>query len=69
MRQRSYGVLCPISHACEVLGPRWTIQILTELWNGLGFSNGDDIAIPKAGGVSISAECATAEPWQSVLYS
>src|SRR5262245_30384188 len=34
MRQRPYGVLCPISHACEILGPRWTIQILTELWNG-----------------------------------
>src|SRR5262245_26943473 len=34
MRQRHYGLLCPISHASEVLGPRWTIQILTELWNG-----------------------------------
>jgi DNA-binding HxlR family transcriptional regulator len=32
--QRPYGLLCPITHACEVLGPRWTIQILTELWNG-----------------------------------
>ena len=34
MGQRPYGMLCPISHACELLEPRWTIQILTELWNG-----------------------------------
>ena len=34
MTRRPYGVLCPISLACEILEPRWTIQILTELWNG-----------------------------------
>ncbi|MBA1140605.1 helix-turn-helix transcriptional regulator [Mesorhizobium sp. CCANP35] len=34
MPQRPYGLLCPISRACEVLEPRWTIQILTELWAG-----------------------------------
>ena len=34
MRQRPIGMLCPISHACEILAPRWTIQIITELWNG-----------------------------------
>jgi DNA-binding HxlR family transcriptional regulator len=34
MARRPYGLICPISLACEVLGPRWTIQILTELWNG-----------------------------------
>lgn len=34
MARRPYGLLCPISLACEVLQPRWTIQILTELWNG-----------------------------------
>jgi DNA-binding HxlR family transcriptional regulator len=34
MTQRPYGLLCPISRACEILEPRWTIQILTELWNG-----------------------------------
>jgi DNA-binding HxlR family transcriptional regulator len=34
MTQRPYGLFCPISLACEVLEPRWTIQILTELWNG-----------------------------------
>jgi DNA-binding HxlR family transcriptional regulator len=27
-------MICPFSLACEVLEPRWTIQILTELWNG-----------------------------------
>jgi DNA-binding HxlR family transcriptional regulator len=32
--QRPYGLLCPISRACELLEPRWTIQIITELWNG-----------------------------------
>ena len=34
MPQVPYGRLCPISHACEVLGPRWTIQVLTEMWAG-----------------------------------
>jgi len=34
MAQRPYGLLCPISRASELLEPRWTIQIITELWNG-----------------------------------
>ena len=34
MTKKSYGKLCPISRACEILEPRWTIQILTELWYG-----------------------------------
>ncbi|QMU58956.1 MAG: transcriptional regulator [Boseongicola sp.] len=34
MRNRPYGLICPISHACEVLEPRWTIPILTEMWGG-----------------------------------
>lgn len=34
MPQRPYGLICPISRASELLQPRWTIQIITELWNG-----------------------------------
>lgn len=34
MTHRPYGLLCPISRACELLEPRWTIQIIAELWNG-----------------------------------
>ena len=34
MTQRPYGLFCPISRACEILEPRWTIKILSELWNG-----------------------------------
>lgn len=34
MAHRPYGLFCPISLACEILEPRWTIQILTELWHG-----------------------------------
>ena len=34
MTRRPYGLICPISLASEILEPRWTIQILTELWNG-----------------------------------
>lgn len=33
-KNRPYGLICPISHACEVLEPRWTIPILTEMWGG-----------------------------------
>ena len=34
MQSRPYGLICPIAHACEVLEPRWTIPILTEMWGG-----------------------------------
>jgi DNA-binding HxlR family transcriptional regulator len=34
MPSRPYGILCPITHACALLEPRWTIQILTEMWVG-----------------------------------
>lgn len=34
MPRKPYGLLCAISRACELLEPRWTIQIITELWNG-----------------------------------
>ena len=34
MPAKPYGLICPISHACDVLEPRWTIPILTEMWSG-----------------------------------
>ena len=34
MSQKRYGLLCPLSHASEILEPRWTIQVLSELWLG-----------------------------------
>ncbi|MGI9388992.1 MAG: winged helix-turn-helix transcriptional regulator [Boseongicola sp.] len=34
MKAKPYGIVCPITHACEVLEPRWTIQILAALWGG-----------------------------------
>ncbi len=35
MPAKSYGMICPISKACEILTPRWTIPILTEMgYNG-----------------------------------
>lgn len=34
MTGRPYGIICPVSLACEVLEPRWTIQILCEMWGG-----------------------------------
>lgn len=34
MSNKPYGLYCPTSKACEVLMPRWTIQILGELWGG-----------------------------------
>lgn len=34
MPMKPYGLYCPTSKACEVLMPRWTIQILGELWGG-----------------------------------
>lgn len=34
MPSRPYGIICPLSKACELLEPRWTIQILGEMWGG-----------------------------------
>jgi DNA-binding HxlR family transcriptional regulator len=34
MNKKPYGLICPISRACDVLEPRWTIPILTEIWAG-----------------------------------
>lgn len=34
MTQRPYGMICPITRACDILGPRWTIPILVALWAG-----------------------------------
>ncbi len=34
MKTKPYGLVCPITHACEVLEPRWTIPILAEMWGG-----------------------------------
>jgi len=33
-KKQSYGMICPISKAAEILEPRWTLPILCELWNG-----------------------------------
>jgi DNA-binding HxlR family transcriptional regulator len=32
--QKPYGMICPITRACDVLEPRWTIPILVALWAG-----------------------------------
>jgi DNA-binding HxlR family transcriptional regulator len=34
MARPTYGLLCPIAHASDLLGPRWTMPILSELWAG-----------------------------------
>ncbi|MCE8515510.1 helix-turn-helix transcriptional regulator [Ruegeria pomeroyi] len=34
MTTKPFGLFCPTSKACEVLNPRWTIQILGELSTG-----------------------------------
>ncbi len=34
MSHKPYGMICPITRACEILEPRWTIPILVGLWNG-----------------------------------
>jgi DNA-binding HxlR family transcriptional regulator len=34
MKTKPYGIVCSITHACELLEPRWTIPILSEMWAG-----------------------------------
>ena len=35
MSMKPYGLVCQITHACEVLEPLWTVPILAEMWGGL----------------------------------
>ena len=35
MSYKPYGLICPVTRACDVIEPRWTIPILSELWNGV----------------------------------
>ena len=34
MSNDGYNLFCPVSKACEVLEPRWTMLILGEIWSG-----------------------------------
>jgi DNA-binding HxlR family transcriptional regulator len=34
MPQKPYGLICPITRACDILEPRWTIPILVGIWAG-----------------------------------
>ena len=34
MTSKPYGMICPITRACEILEPRWSIAILVGLWSG-----------------------------------
>lgn len=34
MNNKPYGMICPITLVCDLLEPRWTIPILTEMWSG-----------------------------------
>ena len=34
MSTKSYGLFCPLAMACEVVEPRWTLLILSEMWSG-----------------------------------
>lgn len=47
MSAKPYGLFCPISKACEVVEPRWTLQILTEMWNGSTRFNEIHRGIPR----------------------
>lgn len=34
MSNDGYNLFCPISKACELLEPRWTLLVLGEMWSG-----------------------------------
>lgn len=47
MSGKSYGLFCPVSKACEVLEPRWTMQILAEMAGGASRFNDIRRGIPR----------------------
>jgi DNA-binding HxlR family transcriptional regulator len=34
MSNDGYNLFCPISRACEIIEPRWTLLVLAEMWSG-----------------------------------
>jgi DNA-binding HxlR family transcriptional regulator len=34
MRSEGYNQFCPIAKACELIEPRWTLLLLSEMWSG-----------------------------------
>lgn len=34
MSNDGYNLFCPISKACEILEPRWTLLVMGEMWSG-----------------------------------
>lgn len=34
MASKTYGTICALSKACEIIEPRWTLLILNEMWSG-----------------------------------
>jgi DNA-binding HxlR family transcriptional regulator len=34
MRDQGYNQFCPIAKACELIEPRWTLLMLSEMWSG-----------------------------------
>lgn len=47
MSEKSYGLFCPVSKACEILEPRWTMQILAEMAGGATRFNDIRRGIPR----------------------
>lgn len=47
MAATTYGLFCPISKACEVIEPRWTLQILAEMGSGATRFNEIRRGIPR----------------------
>ena len=47
MSEKSYGLFCPVSKACEILEPRWTMQILAEMSGGATRFNDRRRGIPR----------------------
>lgn len=47
MSGKSYGLFCPVSKACELLEPRWTMQILAEMGGGATRFNDIRRGIPR----------------------
>lgn len=41
MASKTYGKICALSKACEIIEPRWTLLILSEMWSG--YSRFNDI--------------------------
>lgn len=66
MSVKPYGIVCAITHACEILEPRWTIAILSEMWGGSSRFNDIRRGVGNISPALLSKRLRELEAWELI---